>query len=588
MKSIFFFITLLFITLLSLGQSCPSNYLTTVSPPNLRQWDPVYSYSILSDEFDAASLNTLIWGVRTGCERNTDEEAQHYKNSPNNISISNGTLKLIARKETTWDWINPPPGATGNPTWGTRDYTSGEIYSLNNSFNNGEYTIRCRFPVGSGSWAAFWIFGAPSGVANEIDFFEQDKRENNNGTKIDNVFHWYYAPTGTCGPWLKNWPNNVNDWHIYRCRWTPYEVKFFIDDMNVPVRKWSRYETSGSLQYVGIGDIKTGTNYVCNANYPIYSGGIIANYALKSGIIDDSVLPQPFEIDYIKVRKFFLAPEITFSNNVICSSGTATMDVASDATNITWSLSPAYLFSGATTGTGKVANIFASSSYQGKGKITFSFNISSDISNPKETYTAEKEIWIKGPDASETSFDVYRSDGVKATQYGNNFSLCSNTTYHIYVMNSGPVPLSNYTWTVPSGWTKNYTWQNMISVNPNSSSGGPITVSATNTACNTVVPVLTGYTNINYSCGSYYMALSPNPSTSETTVILSADGDKVVDENTSWEAQVYDQQFGLKEKKTKLKGKDAKLNTSGWKDGVYIVNVIVDGQKISEKLVVKH
>ena len=51
---------------------------------------------------------------------------------------------------------------------------------------------------------------------------------------------------------------------------------------------------------------------------------------------------------------------------------------------------------------------------------------------------------------------------------------------------------------------------------------------------------------------------------------------------------MYDQQFGLKEKKTKLKGKDAKLNTSGWKDGVYIVNVIVDGQKISEKLVVKH
>lgn len=205
-----------------------------------------------------------------------------------------------------------------------------------------------------------------------------------------------------------------------------------------------------------------------------------------------------------------------------------------------------------------------------------------------ETFTAEKDIWIKGPDANETSFDVYRSDGVKATQYGNNFSLCSNTTYHIYVMNSGPVPLSNYTWTVPSGWTKNYTWENMISVNPNSSSGGPVTVNATNTACNTIVPVITGYSSTNYSCGSYYMALSPNPSIGETEIVLSADGEKVLNDNTEWELQVFDQFQGLKEKKTKIKGKQAKIDTSNWKEGVYIVRALIDGELISEKLAVKH
>lgn len=84
------------------------------------------------------------------------------------------------------------------------------------------------------------------------------------------------------------------------------------------------------------------------------------------------------------------------------------------------------------------------------------------------------------------------------------------------------------------------------------------------------------------------MALSPNPSTGETAITLSADGEKVVNEKTSWDLLVFDQFQALKEKKTKLNGKEAKINTSGWKDGVYIVNAIIDGQKVSEKLVVKH
>ncbi len=207
-----------------------------------------------------------------------------------------------------------------------------------------------------------------------------------------------------------------------------------------------------------------------------------------------------------------------------------------------------------------------------------------------ETFTAEKEIWIKGPDPSETSFDVYRSDGVRATKVGNTFLMCPNTTYHVYAMNNGPVTLSNYTWTIPSAWTRNYTSGNMISVYTNSSPGGQVTVNATNTAsgCNNTVQVVTGYMGTNTSCGSYYMALSPNPSTGEATITLSADGEKVVNENTSWDLQVFDQFQAVKEKKTKLKGKDAKINTSTWKDGVYIVNAIIDGQKVSEKLVVKH
>ncbi|MDP3442812.1 MAG: T9SS type A sorting domain-containing protein, partial [Ignavibacteria bacterium] len=96
------------------------------------------------------------------------------------------------------------------------------------------------------------------------------------------------------------------------------------------------------------------------------------------------------------------------------------------------------------------------------------------------------------------------------------------------------------------------------------------------------------YMGSSYDCGSYYMVFSPNPATSETTLELVAEGEKTVDDNTQWELEVYDQQQSLKEKKTKIKGKQTKLNTASWKDGVYIVRVKIGDEMISEKLVVKH
>lgn len=207
-----------------------------------------------------------------------------------------------------------------------------------------------------------------------------------------------------------------------------------------------------------------------------------------------------------------------------------------------------------------------------------------------EVFTAEKDLWIKGPDVTEVSFDVFRSDGVRATKVGSTFLLCPSTNYQIYLMNSGPVPLSNYNWTVPSAWTSNYTYNNIISINTNSSPGGQVIVTATNTAsgCNNTIQPITGYMGSNYSCGSYYMSFTPNPATSETTLELTVDGEKTITENSEWELEVYDQQQGLMEKKTKIKGKQTKINTSSWKDGVYIVRVSIDGELITEKLIVKH
>jgi hypothetical protein len=51
--------------------------------------------------------------------------------------------------------------------------------------------------------------------------------------------------------------------------------------------------------------------------------------------------------------------------------------------------------------------------------------------------------------------------------------------------------------------------------------------------------------------------------------------------------EVYDSFQSLKLKNTKLKGKEYKIQTSGWKEGVYIVRVKYENEILQGKLVVK-
>jgi beta-glucanase (GH16 family) len=529
-----------------------------------------YMYTVFYDGFDETALNRNVWNV--SCNGKKDGGLNIWVDGANTVNQANGSLDLSQLDS---------PGYTitlWNNSTITADYIAGEVAS-GSSFLYGSFECRAKYANQRGSWPAFWLYGGdgvpcPNGNACEIDISElwnitdenifgchsKLKLENNchhaypsSACEISNVNHWYTASMGS---------SMDDNFHVYKCVWTPDKVDFYMDN----VLKSTALKVSSPFDFPYLP-----LHVTLSQQVPPLPCGYIT-------------CPQTSSFDYVRVKQFFLAPEITCPT-IICTTETATMDVASEATNISWALTPSNLFSGATTGSGTTANITASSCCQGKGKITYTFSMPSG-----ETYTSEKDIWIKGPDVTELSFDVFRSDGIRATKVGSTFLMCPNTNYQIYLMNRGPVPLSNYTWTVPSAWTRNYTYQNIISVNTNSSPGGQVIVTATNTTSgcsNTILPI-TGYMGSNYSCGSYYMSFTPNPATSETTLELSADGEKVVNDKTIWELEVIDQMQSLKEKKTKLKGNQTKINTSSWKDGVYIVRAKIGEKLLSEKLVVKH
>lgn len=84
------------------------------------------------------------------------------------------------------------------------------------------------------------------------------------------------------------------------------------------------------------------------------------------------------------------------------------------------------------------------------------------------------------------------------------------------------------------------------------------------------------------------LSISPNPVTGETTLRLVGENENDLIALNEWDYEIYDSMQSLKEKKTKLKTVETKINTSSWKEGVYIIRAKIGEDIITEKMVVKH
>ncbi len=215
MKTLIFSAFFLLMSFTSKSQSCtqtPYIWLGGIVNCNL---NTPYKL-VFHDEFNGTSLDLNKWhtfypyGANSSdqCEfcRTHGNEGQIYKDE--NVLISNGTLKLKAKKE--------------NATWytATRQFTSGMVQSKQN-FKYGKFEIRCKLPPGQGFWPAFWLFGG-----DECDVFEYCTNE---PTKQNMNLHiWcnnqhYQIPQSNTGI------NSTTDYHTYSVEWEPMYVDWRTD-----------------------------------------------------------------------------------------------------------------------------------------------------------------------------------------------------------------------------------------------------------------------------------------------------------------------------------------------------------------------
>ena len=179
-------------------------------PENVDTWSMVWS-----DEFEGNSLNQQVWSynIGTGIGGWGNNELQYYTNSPNNIDVSNGSLKITARQE----------------NFNGSNYTSSRIITNNlMEFKYGKIESRIKVPIGQGLWPAFWMLGANFETASWPQCGEIDIMEHINNESVTNgTVHWNnntgHAYKGSAVPF------DENDFHVYAAIWDSTSVTFELD-----------------------------------------------------------------------------------------------------------------------------------------------------------------------------------------------------------------------------------------------------------------------------------------------------------------------------------------------------------------------
>ncbi|WP_343680631.1 glycoside hydrolase family 16 protein [Chryseobacterium arthrosphaerae] len=230
---------------------------------------------IWSDEFNGKGLpDPSKWNYDVGGGGFGNEEAQFYtKNRPENARMEKGNLVIEAKKE----------------NWEKNKYTSARLLTKGKfSFQYGTVEVRAKLPKGRGTWPAIWMMS--ENMKKWPDDGELDIMEHvgfNQGYIHASVHTKKYNHIqGTQKTDTLFVKDASEKFHVYKADWTPEKIEVYIDD-----KKFFTYEN------------KEKSYESWPFDQPCF---IILNLAVggfwggKEGI-DDSVFPQKYYIDYVRV-----------------------------------------------------------------------------------------------------------------------------------------------------------------------------------------------------------------------------------------------------------------------------------------------
>jgi len=243
---------------------------------------------VWSDEFDYTGLpNEEKWNYEQGFIRN--RELQYYtKARKENAHVENGHLIIEARKE---DLPNPDyrEGSSSRRWQRSRekaDYTSTSLITRDKaSWTYGRIEVKAKLPAGKGVWPAIWMLGTNIREVGwprcgEIDIMEYVGFDPN--TIYANVHMAKYNHAKGTGKGSKIKADKpFESFHTYAVEWTPERMDFFFDE-----HKYFTFEN----EHGGV-DVWP---------YLILNLAIGGSWGGQKGI-DESIFPQQFLIDYVRV-----------------------------------------------------------------------------------------------------------------------------------------------------------------------------------------------------------------------------------------------------------------------------------------------
>ena len=231
-----------------------------------------------ADEFNGKGLpDSSKWGYEVGLVRNN--ENQYYTLArTQNVRQVGGCLVIESLKE---DF----KGA---------GYTSASINTLNKKSFEGDIRIdvKAKLPHGKGIWPAIWMMGnnikeVGWPKCGELDIMEFVGHTPN---KVFGTLHWWDSSSAKADKHNSKGSNLIFDdlasvFHVYSLERKGNSISLFVD--NKSYLNFSAPPTAFQNTFTG----------------PLY---LLLNTAVGGswgGVIDDSIFPQKFIIDYVRVYK---------------------------------------------------------------------------------------------------------------------------------------------------------------------------------------------------------------------------------------------------------------------------------------------
>lgn len=224
---------------------------------------------VWQEEFNGSTLDEKTWNFELGDHGWGNHERQLYTKA--NHELRNGVLVITARKE-------------GDKYTSTRITTAGK-----KEFTYGYMEARAKLPVGKGIWPAFWMLGSNIGkvgwpLSGEIDILEYVGKEPH---FVYTSLHTKDSHGNTVNTRKTKIDNIEEGFHLYAINWTREKIEFFVDDNLVytfapkdkPVEVWPFDQPFYFLINMAVGGDFGGPD------------------------VDDTIFPQEFQVDYIRVYK---------------------------------------------------------------------------------------------------------------------------------------------------------------------------------------------------------------------------------------------------------------------------------------------
>lgn len=339
----------------------------SLSQPYPRLGNPQYTHTVFTEDFSSDELDREEWRVTANMIKS---DLYIFTDTITTVYQTERGLGLGMRRHpayTTKVWT-----AEGDSIV-EAEFIAGEV-SSKKDFSYGIFECSATFAHGRGSFPAFWLY-------NDTMCFESERPEidivelkvNRRNPTLDNNI-WYY-PVDCLPQTSHEFAQHDFEWggtHVFTGIWTPEKIEFLVDGILLK-------EVYNDGQYW----------------YPSLKQHVILSQQISryGRLLTDTArieTPQTSWFHWVRVREFFLAPEINCPDDVR-ETVVATLDVDPAATDITWELVPESLFSGPSNGNGKNISVTPASGFHGLGKIYFRFKMPSG-----ETFYAEKEIRLNG------------------------------------------------------------------------------------------------------------------------------------------------------------------------------------------------